>query len=91
MSTFGGITIRVSALLGPVPKLQVSSTFEHCTGKFRSELNQWLLNTFGTEELSLRMPDGSLMVSPATMAGLRRLTNSISRDNGYMMRGDCLV
>lgn len=51
MNTLFGMNVMTSSLVRPVPVLQLSLGFDACTDTFKAEMNQWLLEMFGTKEV----------------------------------------
>ena len=68
--TLNGMKIVVSHLIQPIPVLSLDERFKWCSDAFRSEMNAWLLDMFGTREYALMVGD-SLLVSPKQLALLK--------------------
>lgn len=65
-----GMPVYESPLIRSVPKIQLSPGFKYCTPEFRAEMNQWLLEQFGTKHVAYAF-DGRLALSPEQMRLLK--------------------
>lgn len=52
VNTLMGYKVYPSAAVKPVPNLQISPDFKHCSDKFRAEWNSWALERFGSREVA---------------------------------------
>ena len=69
--TFCGLKVMASTNVKPVPVLQISPAFKDCTDDFREEMNQWLLNIFGTKNVAYVFND-TLFLNHQTLIELKR-------------------
>ena len=65
-----GMKIVESPLVLPVPVLKLRHNTP-VTDKFRTEMNQWLLDTFGEKEVFYLLNSDTAVVSPKHAARLR--------------------
>lgn len=72
MSTLLGMNVMTSALVRPVPVLQLSHSFNACTDAFKAEMNQWLLEMFGTKEVMYMIGKDTLVMNHAMLAKIRQ-------------------
>lgn len=66
-----GMKIIVSPILAPVAKVEIASNFKWITDECRSNINQWLKETFGTKEVCYMLGKDTIVVSPKQAAALR--------------------
>jgi len=71
----GGVRVVESPLVMPVPKLSISNLCP-CSDHVRNDMNAYLLKMFGKREVSYRLPDGTMIVSPGMLA---RIKQSVGR------------
>lgn len=73
---FQGMKVVVNKYLTEVPKLSIDPLFEWVTPRVRSEIDLYLLETFGADEkVVIYDPPGGervLLVSPRTLIELQR-------------------
>jgi len=67
-NTLFGMNVTTSALVTPVPVLRLSPDFNACTDAFKEEMNQWLLDTFGTKEVAYMIGSDTLILNHALLA-----------------------
>jgi len=72
MNTLFGMKLMTSALVKPVPVLQLSPDFNACTDTFKAEMNRWLLEMFGTKEVGYVIGKDSLVMSHAMLLKIKR-------------------
>lgn len=70
---FGGMKVVVSPLLQPIAKIEIDPKFKWITAGCRSNINQWLKETFGTKEVCYMIGNDTVVVSPKQHAALRLL------------------
>ena len=75
--TLYGVPIIESPLLDPQPKLQLSKSVDFLGAKFCAEMNQWLLDMFGTEEPRAHIGAGRVFLGSQMLRELRLNSNSI--------------
>lgn len=73
MNTLFGMNVMTSALIKPVPVLQISPGFGFCTEAFRTEMNSWLLKTFGTKEVAYVIGGNTLVLNHAMLDKINRM------------------
>ena len=61
-----------SALVRPVPVLQLSHDFTACTDTFKAETNQWLLEMFGTKDVGYMIGKDTLVLNHRMLEKLKR-------------------
>ena len=66
-----GMNIMTSALVRPVPRIQLSPEF-NCSDSVRTDMNAWLLEMFGTKEVMYRMGDDTLVLSYDTLKKVKQ-------------------
>ena len=72
MDTLFGMNVMTSTLVKPVPVLQLSPDFTACTDTFKSEMNQWLLEMFGTKEVMYMLGKDTLALNHAMLAKIKQ-------------------
>ena len=72
MNSLFGVKIVTSNLVKPVPVLQLSNNFTACTDAFKAEVNQWLLEMFGTKEVAYVIGKDQLVMSHAMFMELKK-------------------
>lgn len=81
MNTLLGMKVMTSALVKPVPVLQLSYDFNACTDKFKAEMNEWLLEMFGTKDVMYVVGKDTLILNP-------NMLNKIKQAIPYKMYGN---
>jgi len=72
LSTLFGLGVMRSNIVQPVPALQLDPSFSACTDSFKAEMNQWLLETFGTKEVMYVLNGNTVVMSPGILAEIDR-------------------
>ena len=72
MNTLFGMKVMTSALVQPVPVLQLSPDFNVCSDVFKTEMNRWLLEVFGTKEVMYIIGKDTLVLNHAMLEKVRR-------------------
>ena len=72
MTTLFGMNVMTSALVRPVPVLQLSPDFNACTDTFKAEINRWLLEMFGTKEVMYVIGKDTLVMNHAMLEKVKR-------------------
>ena len=72
MNTLFGMKVMTSALVRPVPVLQLSPDFNACTDTFKAEINQWLLEMFGTQEVMYMIGKDTLVLNQSMLAKIKQ-------------------
>lgn len=90
MDTILGMKVTTSALVRPVPVLQISPGFDACTDEFRAEMNHWLLEMFGTKDVAYVIGGDKLVLNHAVLEKAKRLLMSntmLGRESLMLPRG----
>ncbi len=72
MNTLFGMNVMTSSLVRPVPVLQLAPDFTACTEDFRQEMNNWLLDMFGTREVFYVIGKDTMVMNHAMLAKIKR-------------------
>lgn len=72
MNTLFGMKVLTSPYILPAPVLQVSPSFTACTDAFRAEMNQWLLDRFGTKDVAYVVDKNTLILNHDMLAKIKR-------------------
>ena len=72
MNTLFGMNVMTSTLVKPVPVLQLSSDFTACTEQFKYEMNQWLLDMFGTKDVMYVIDNNTLVMNNKMLDKLKQ-------------------
>lgn len=72
LNTLFGMKIMTSAFIRPVPVLQLSPDFNACTDEFKTEMNQWLLEMFGTKDVAYMIGKDTLVLNHVMLAQIKQ-------------------
>ena len=71
-----GMKIIASPFVEPVPVIAIRHDFNYCSEEFKSKMNKWLLETFGTKEVMYFIGNDSVVMSPKNYAMIKNLSYS---------------
>lgn len=71
MDSLFGMKIVSHSLIPPVPKIQLSRSFNACSPEFKAEMNAWLLDTFGTYIPTYIIGGNTIVCDPRIVAKLK--------------------
>jgi hypothetical protein len=72
MNTLFGMNVMTSALVKPVPVLQISPAFKDCSDECREEMNRYLLEMFGTKDVAYMIGKDTLVLNSKMLEDLKR-------------------
>ena len=72
MDSIFGMKVMTSSLVQPVPVLQLSHDFAACTEQFKSDMNKWLLDKFGTKEVAYVINKDTIVLNKEMLSKIKQ-------------------